>query len=138
MAEFASFCIIVFLVVVFWEFFACVGACLLLYACGYIVCSWFNPEMEINYCIAAKEYVQVEDQLEFLILSDTDNQEQKEELTKQRADKIDKMRNWIIEKKIWRKYDKTDQENGIKQAMTKRITKEEKTIRKRQAKENKQ
>lgn len=137
MTEFACFCVIVFLVVVFWEFFAFVGACLLLYACGYIVCSWFNPEMEINYCVAAKEYVQVEDQLEYLILSDTDNLEQKEELTKQRADKIDKMRSWIVKKKIWRKYDKTDQENGIKQAMTKRITKEEKTIRKRQAKENK-
>lgn len=59
------------------------------------------------------------------------------ELNKQRADKIDKMRSWIIEKNLWRKYDKTDQENGIKLAMTKRISKEEKTIRKRQSRESK-
>lgn len=137
MAEFASVCILICIIALFWEFFAAVGACLILYCCGYIVCSWFCPEMEINYCIAAKEYVQIEDQLEYLILWDVDNQEQKEELTKQRADKIDKMRSWIVEKKIWRKYDKNDMENGIKQAMTKRITKEEKIIRKRQVKENK-
>lgn len=137
MAEFCTLCILICFIALFWEFFAFVGACLLLYCCGYIVCSWFNPEMEINYCVAAKEYVQVEDQLEYLILWDTDNAEEKEKLTKQRADLIDKMRSWIIEKKIWRKYDKQDQENGIKQAMTMRISKEEKIIRKRQAKESK-
>lgn len=137
MAEFCTLCIVICFIALFWEFFVAVGACLILYCCGYIVCSWFCPEMEINYCIAAKEYVQIEDQLEYLILWDVDNQEQKEELTKQRADKIDKMRSWIVEKKIWKKYDKNDMESGIKQAMTKRITKEEKTIRKRQKKESK-
>lgn len=137
MAEFCTLCIVICLIAMFWEFFVAVGACLLLYCCGYIVCSWFNPEIEINYCVAAKEYVQVEDQIEYLILWDTDNTEKLTELNKQRADKIDKMRSWIIEKKLWRKYDKQDQENGIKLAMTRRIDKEEKIIRKRQHRESK-
>ena len=137
MAEFCLFCIIVFLVVVFWEFFAAVGALMIAYVGCYLLCSYINPEIDINYRVAAQDYVKVEDQLEYLILWDTDNLEQKEELTKQRADLIDKMRSWIIEKKLWKRYDKKDMENGIKLAMTKRISKEEKTIRERQRKESK-
>lgn len=133
MAEFCLLCIGVFIIVVFWEFFAAVGALMVAWVCGYLLVSEFVPEIDITYRIAAEEYVQVVDQIESLPSLDGENGSEKENLIQHRSELEDKMGQFIDKKKIWRKYDKHDKENGTKLAMAKRIEKSEKDVRKRQA-----
>ena len=134
MVHFEMFCMLVAVIAIIvtcWEFFAFVGSCLILYVCGYLLASYINPEIEINYRVSAQEYVKTSDQL---ALWSGENEEEKAKLIKQRDELVTKMRQWIIEKELWKKYDRENEENGIELAMKQRIAKEEKTIRKRQKK----
>ena len=131
MSEFCVFCMIVAFIAslfIFWEFYAIVGSLLILYVCGYLLVSQFRPEIDINYRLAAEQYIIVGEQIDEL----EEGSGEREKLTKQRDELKDKMVTWITDKELWKKYDKENQQNGIELAMTNRVAKSVEDVRRKE------
>ena len=130
MSEFCVFCMIVAFIAslfIFWEFYAIVGSCLILYVCGYLLVSQFRPEIDINYRLAAEQYIITNEQIDGL-----EEGKERDELVQKRDELKDKMIKWIEDKELWKKYDKENQQNGIELAMSNRVAKSVEDVRRKE------
>ena len=130
MSEFCVFCMIVAFIAslfIFWEFYAIVGSLLILYVCGYLLVSQFRPEIDINYRLAAEQYIITNEQIDGL-----EEGKERDELVQKRDELKDKMIKWIEDKELWKKYDKENQQNGIELAMSNRVAKSVEDVRRKE------